>query len=248
MKLSGNTILITGGSSGLGLEISKQLIQRKNKVLICGRSKQKLEEAQRQLPELGIFQCDLSDKNQCASLVRWISEEHPELNVLINNAAIVHKTNFFGTDGIIEMAELEIKTNFLAPIRLTQQLYPIVQKNNTPAILNITTGLIYTPRADYPFYNATKSALHAFTQVMRKQSEGSTLETIEIMFPAVNTPWHKGNPPKIAISPQKAVEGMIKGLEKDKPEIRVAGAKLLYLVSRVAPKFAFKKVNSLIDQ
>jgi uncharacterized oxidoreductase len=68
------------------------------------------------------------------------------------------------------------------------------------------------------------------------------------MFPAVKTPWHKGKPPKIAISTEKAVNEMIKGLEKSKKEIRVAGAKMLYIVSRIAPKFAFKKVNSLEDE
>jgi uncharacterized oxidoreductase len=91
-----------------------------------------------------------------------ISENHPDLNVLINNAAIVNRTNFLGTDKIMEMAEKEVDTNFLAPLRLMHLLCPILQQNDNPTIINITTGLIYTPRADYPFYNATKAALHSF--------------------------------------------------------------------------------------
>ncbi|MEE9364897.1 MAG: SDR family NAD(P)-dependent oxidoreductase [Cellulophaga sp.] len=247
MKLSGNTILITGGSSGIGLELSKQLIERNNRVIICGRSEQRLNDAKAQIPELEIFKCNLSNKNQCYDLALWIKKEHPRLNLLINNAAIVNKTSFLETDRIIEMAKQEMETNFMAPVRLIHFLYPQLQKNENSAIINITTGLIYAPRADYPFYNATKAALHSFTQVFRKQTEESKTAIIEVMFPAVKTTWHKGNPPKIAISTDKAVDEMLLGLEKGKLEIRVAGAKLLYRVSRIAPKFAFKKVNSLKD-
>ena len=245
MKLSKNTVLVTGGSSGIGLELSKQLLLRENKVIICGRSKSKLLEAQKLFPKLEIFQCDLSDKNQCFDLVNWLNEKHPELNVLINNAAIVHKTSFIDTKDIIEMAELETATNFLAPIRLIKLLYPLLKTNNNPNIINITTGLIYAPRVDYPFYNATKAALHSFTQTLRIQLAKTNIKVIEVMFPAVKTPWHKGNPPKIAITSQKAVREMIKRLEVGDTEIKIAGVKILYALSRIAPKFALKKINSL---
>ncbi|MFK5879512.1 MAG: SDR family NAD(P)-dependent oxidoreductase [Flavobacteriaceae bacterium] len=245
MKLSKNTVLVTGGSSGIGLELSKQLLLRANKVIICGRSKSKLLEAQKLFPKLEIFQCDLSDKNQCNDLVNWLNEKHPELNVLINNAAIVHKTSFIDTKDIIEMAELETATNFLAPIRLIKLLHPLLKINNNPNIINITTGLIYAPRVDYPFYNATKAALHSFTQTLRIQLAKTNIKVIEVMFPAVKTPWHKGNPPKIAITSQKAVSEMIKRLEGGDTEIKIAGVKILYALSRIAPKFALKKINSL---
>jgi uncharacterized oxidoreductase len=248
MNLENNTILITGGSSGIGLQLSKVLIERGNKVIICGRSNEKLNSAKSIEPQLITYQCDLSNSKQCSDFSKKISENHPDLNILINNAAIVNRTNFLSTDNIIEMAENEMETNFMAPLRLIHFLSPILLKNDNPAIINITTGLIYTPRADYPFYNATKAALHSFTQVLRKQTEKSNINIIEVMFPAVKTPWHKGKPPKIAISSEKAVNEMIIGLEKSKKEIRVAGAKLLYIVSRIAPKFAFKKVNSLEDE
>lgn len=248
MNLKNNTILITGGSSGIGLELSKALIQKGNNVIICGRSNAKLSEAKRIEPHLISYQCDLSNSRECTDFSKMISTSHPDLNILINNAAIVHKKNFLNTDNIIEMAENEIETNFLAPIRLIHYLYPVLQKNKNSAIINITTGLVYTPRADYPFYNATKAALHSFTQVFRKQTENLGINVVEVMFPAVKTPWHKGNPPKIAISTEKAVNEMIEGLARNKKEIRVAGAKRLYAVSRIAPKFAFTKVNSLKNE
>lgn len=245
MNLTGNTILITGGSSGIGLELSKQLLKTNNKVIICGRSQEKLDAAKKQHPEIITYQCDLSDEQQILEFTAKVKSNHPDLNVLINNAALVHNTNFVGTENIVQMAELETQTNFLAPIRLIHQLYDVISKNKHPHIINITTGLIYVPRAMYPFYNATKAALHSFTQVLRWQNKDKNLKITEVMFPAVDTPWHGGNPPKIAIPAEKAVTEMLKGLQKGSPEIRVGGANLLYRVSRIAPGFAMKKVNSL---
>ena len=245
MKLTGNTILITGGSSGIGRELSRQLCERNNTVIICARSQDKLLDAQRQLPSLTIFPCDLSDPAQCEKLVKWIQHSYPTLNMVINGAAVVHQGNFLEMADSLEKAEREIQTNFMAPVRLIKRLFPLLQANDRSAIINITTGLIYSPRADYPFYNATKAALHSFTQVLREQTKGSTVSIIETMFPAVDTPWHRGHPPTMAISPEKAVTEMLAGLEKGLPEIRVARVKLLYALSRLAPRFAFRKVNSL---
>ncbi len=245
MKLSNNTILITGGSSGIGLEMSKQFLSRDNKVIICGRSKEKLLEAKRILPRLKIFQCDISDKDQCKKLTNWIKEEHPDLNLLINNAAIVNKIDFINNETAMEFAENEYQTNLIAPILLIKLLYKTLNANESSAIINITTGLIYAPRSIYPFYNSSKSGLHSFTQTLRIRLKDEKTKVYEVMFPAVDTPWHQGNPPKIAIGVEKAVAEMVTGLEKDKPEIRVAGAKMLHLISRIAPGFAVKKVNEI---
>jgi uncharacterized oxidoreductase len=248
MNLTNKTILITGGSSGIGLELSKVLIQKNNKVIICGRSEDKLKKAKDLMPNLITYPCDLSVPKECEEFAHIIREKHPDLNILINNAAIVHRTNFLATPNIMAMAEKELETNLMAPIRLIHFLHPILQKNADPAIINITTGLVYVPRSDYPFYNATKAALHSFTQVLREQTKSSNFHIVEVLFPAVKTPWHKGKAPKIAISTEKAVNEMMKGLARGSKEIRVAGANMLYKVSRIAPNFAFKKVNSLKDE
>ena len=154
---------------------------------------------------------------------------------------MVHQTSFLETAGVSEMAALEMNTNFLGPIRLIKGLHPILKKNKQPTIVNVTTGLVYAPRADYPFYNATKSALHSFTQVLRIQLRKTNYMVIEVLFPAVKTPWHKDTPPKIAISVEKAVDHMIKGLGRGKKEIKINGVKILYVLSRIAPNFALKK-------
>jgi len=245
MNLDKNTVLITGGSSGIGLELSKVLIQKGNKVIICGKSKEKLEAAKKLEPNLIIYQCNLSNQQECFDLAKIIIDNHPELNILINNAAIVNKIDFIKKDNAIELAEKEYQTNLIAPIHLIKLLYDTINANESPAIINITTGLIYAPRVIYPFYNSSKSALHSFTQTLRIRLKNERTKVVEVMFPAVSTPWHNGNPPKIAISVEQAVRQMIKGLEKGKQEIRIGGAKILYLMSRIAPSFALKKVNEI---
>ena len=245
MQLKNNTVLITGGSSGIGLELSKVLINKGNKVIICGKSDEKLEAAKKAHPKLITYQCDVSDSRQCADFAVKIAKNHPDLNVLINNAAIVNKIDFINDENALELAENEYQTNLIAPIRLIKLLYPTINANDSSAIINVTTGLIYAPRVIYPFYNSSKSALHSFTQTLRIRLKDEKTKVVEVMFPAVDTPWHKGTPPKIAISVEKAVAEMITGLEKGKAEIKVGGAKILYLLSRIAPGFALKKVNEI---
>ncbi len=245
MNLKNNTVLITGGSSGIGLQLSKVLLQSGNKVIICGKSNEKLVVAKKLIPELITYQCDLSNSVDCADFAKKISVNHRDLNILINNAATVNKVDFFNQPDALLLAENEYQTNLLAPIRLIKLLYSTLTTNNAPAIINITTGLIYAPRVIYPFYNSSKSALHSFTQTLRLNLNNEKISVIEVMFPAVDTPWHKGTPPKIAISVEKAVAEMIKGLEKGKSEIKVGGAKILYLMSRIAPAFAIKKMNEI---
>ena len=109
----------------------------------------------------------------------------------------------------------------------------------------MTTGLIYAPKVAYPFYNATKAALHSFTQVIRTQMAATELKVVEVMFPAVDTPWHEGRPPRIAIGVEQAVDEMLRGLEKNREEIHVGKAGLIHWVARIAPKFAMKKIKNL---
>jgi uncharacterized oxidoreductase len=245
MKLKGNTILITGGSSGIGLETAKYLANNGNTIIICGRSKEKLESAKKLIPSLHTYQCDISSISECERLFNYIKKSFPECNILINNAAIVNKTNFLSDGEILAKAELEMKTNYLGPIALTKLFIPMLEQNPNSKIIYITTGLVYSPKAVYPIYCSTKAALHSFIQTLRIQMKDCKVRIIEVLMPAVDTPFHDGNPPKIAITTEKAVKEMIIGLEKGDTEIKVAGIKLLYLISRLAPSFALKKINDI---
>lgn len=245
MILQNNTILITGGSSGLGLEMAKQFIHNGNKVIVCSRTPEKLQQAREIVPEIITYTCDISIEEERKKLSHWIAENYPQINILINNAAIVHRIDFTDDRNSYEKSVKEIVTNLQAPIHLSKLFLPLLSVNPEAKIINITTGLVYVPRADYPFYNATKAALHSFTQVLRNQLKNKSIEVIEVLFPVVDTPWHEGNAPKIAITAEKAVNEMVKGLIAGKDEIKVGKVKLLYYLSRFAPKFAFQKINSL---
>lgn len=244
MKLSNNTILITGGSSGLGLEMASKL-SKNNTVIICGRSPHRLLDVKQNHPSIATFQCDLSQKEECQRLADFVLKNHPDLNILVNNAAVVNRKAFFQSEDILTLCEEEVNINFLAPIRLLKMLQKPLEQNKNSAIINISSGLVYTPKRSYTFYNATKAALHSFTQTLRLQVQDSKIKVIEVLFPAVNTPWHQGKAPKIAISTTEAVTEMLYELEKGNQEIRIGKTKLLYLISRLAPKFALRKVNSL---
>lgn len=245
MKLQHQTILITGGSSGIGLELAKQLVDLQNTVIICGRDEEKLTAAKRLYPFLITIACDVSTDEGQAKLLEFIQQQYSNCSVLINNAAIVHRTDFRKDALMIKKTQTEVTTNLLAPIALTKLFLPLFENKPHAAIINITTGLIYAPRAEYPIYNATKAALHSFTQVMRYRLKDTNVKIIEVMMPVVNTPWHNGNVPKIAIMPEDAVSKMLKGVSNGKQEIRVGAVKLLYFVSRISPKLAFKLINRI---
>jgi uncharacterized oxidoreductase len=244
MKLENKTILITGGSSGIGRELAMTLARQGNTILICGRSAEKLSEVRSKQPSIHTLACDLSISDDRSRLFHWVSTNHPACSMLINNAALVHKTDFRTDPDMSSKTDLEIQTNLVAPITLIKLFLPLLERNRG-AIINITTGLIYAPRAVYPIYNATKAGLHSFTKVLRHQLTGIPVKVVEVMMPVVDTPWHKGNVPRMAIPVQQAVNEMLVKLERDEVEIHVGKVWLLYFLSRLAPAFAFQKINTV---
>lgn len=242
MRREGNTIFITGGSSGLGFELAKRFA-KSNQVIICGRSADKLAKAKRKVPLLHTIQADISQLEECRRVYEWIAREFPGCNALINNAAFANNTIFAEDPDMISKTNLEIQTNLMAPIWMSRLFLPLLQANNHPEIVNVTTGLVYAPRKTYPIYNATKSGLHAFTQTLRMQLQDSPIKVREILYPVVDTPWHKGAVPKMAISSERAVDEAIAGLLMDKSEIKVGKVKLLSGISRLSPALAIKLIN-----
>lgn len=240
-----NVILITGGTSGLGLEMAKRFSGLGSQVIICSRNPEKLEETRKLVPGVEVYRCDISNEAERLQLHRHIMEHFPKLNVLINNAAIVYKADFLNDEESYRKALEEINTNLIGPIHLSRLFLSHLVTQPDAALINITTGLVYVPRSVYPIYNATKSALHSFTRVLRHQLQDKPVKVIEVLFPVVDTPWHGGTPPKIAISPEKAIDEMMTGLDKHKTEIRIAGVKKLYLLSRLFPGLAFRIINTL---
>jgi short-subunit dehydrogenase involved in D-alanine esterification of teichoic acids len=161
-------VLITGGSSGLGLALAQQMIQEGSQVIICGRDPLKLKAAQEGCPELVTYSCDITVPAQRAALAEWVKDHHPGVNVLINNAGIVRRYLFAQSQSLAEDLEAEFQTNLFAPLLLTQDLLPLLRRN-LGAIVNVSSGLAYVPLHIQPSYCATKAALHSMTQSLRIQ-------------------------------------------------------------------------------
>lgn len=183
MKLSGNKILITGGASGIGLGLTERFLEEGNQVIICGRRREALEEVISRHPGVIARVCDLSDPEERTAMAGWISTEHADLNVLVNNAGIQQWMEIGDTD-FCTRAEAEIDINILAPIHLTHLL---LEKVSLDAILNVTSGLAFVPLTRVPVYSATKAFFHSFTLSLRHLLAGRGIEVIEMIPPALNT-------------------------------------------------------------
>lgn len=191
MKLTGNTILITGGGSGIGLAFAERFINANagNTVIITGRREQVLQDAKDKLPGLITHVSDLNIESERTALFDWVTANYPEVNVLVNNAGTQQRFNVLKADARNNWAYFnqEITTNLEAPLHLAMLFAPLFAGREAAAILNVTSGLAFTPFAIGPIYSATKAALHSFTMSLRLQLSDTSVEVIEIAPPAVNT-------------------------------------------------------------
>lgn len=236
MKLSGNTILITGGASGIGRALAKAL-HGANKVIVCGRNAERLAELAQRLPGVTTYRCDLADGESLEHLVEVVRANHPDLNMLINNAGVQH--NYRLTDGASHgnLITEEIHTNLLAPIRLTDRLLPQLLRQEEAAIINVTSALVFAPKKSAAVYCATKSALHAFTRALRYQLEGTPVAVFEVVPSLVDTAMTRGRG-KGKITPETLAAEAMQAIAKDKQDILIEKSKLLFLLHRLFPSVA----------
>jgi uncharacterized oxidoreductase len=183
MQLTNNTILITGGASGIGLGLTERFLQLGNTVIVCGRRQQALDALQAQHPQVITRVCDVAVPQQREELFGWIQQQFPQLNVLVNNAGIQNWMPL--TDpNFMQKAEAELAINVLAPMHLCH-LFATLPALNT--ILNVTSGLSFVPLTKVPVYSATKAFFHSFTLSLRHLLKERNIEVIEIIPPALNT-------------------------------------------------------------
>lgn len=243
--MKNKTILITGGSSGIGLEMAKQMVSMGNRVIICGRSEEKLERVKRQLPELVAIKSDITKPEERDSLYEQILKQFGNLDVLINNAAIVKRFLISKNDDLESEIIQEWETNYLSPLLLTKKFDSLLT-TSMGTVVNVNSGLAYLPLFIQPNYCATKAALHSMSLSMRIQFKKLGIKVVEIFYPAVDTPFQQGHAPKNAIKPDIAAKIAIRGLLKGKNEIHVKAAGVIHLLSRIMPNKALKLVNGLI--
>ncbi|WP_312096140.1 SDR family NAD(P)-dependent oxidoreductase [Niallia sp.] len=221
MKLSTNTILITGGSAGIGLAFAERFIKAGNTVIVCGRREDVLQQAKEKFPSLITYVSDLAVEADRIALFDWVTANYPEINVLVNNAGIQQRFNVLKADAKNDWSYFnkEITINMEASIHLSMLFAPYFSEKENATIVNVTSGLAFTPMVIAPIYSATKAAMHSFTMSLRHQLSDTSVEVIEVAPPAVNTDLggaglHTSGEPLDAFA-----NGIFQGLEEGKLEI-----------------------------
>ncbi|HZV69548.1 MAG TPA: SDR family NAD(P)-dependent oxidoreductase [Saprospiraceae bacterium] len=251
MNLKNNTVLITGGTSGFGLELTKRFLDLGNEVLITGRNQAKLDEIKKQFPKLHTFQSDVSDPVAIQELHRKVTTQFPKLNLLINNAGEMRKLSLHDSSIGLDDINREISINLSGPIRMVHQFLPHLKKQQNAAILNVSSGIAYVPSPIAPIYSASKSGLHFYTVSLRVQLQKTKIKVFELVAPAASTPLNDqfynvdGFNPKLLASPEIIINDTIKGLINDTFEIAPGLGKMLKLMSRLAPTFILKQMSKV---
>ncbi len=187
MHLTGNTVLITGGTSGIGRALASALHARGNTVLIAGRRQALLDAITAAHPGMRGYALDVQDPFAIEALVTHVRHHHPELNVLINNAGITAEEDLTSDSHDLNAAWSIIQTNIVAVLHLTVALLPVLKRQPRATIMTTTSGLAFVPRADYPTYCASKAFLHSWLQSLRQQLRETSVEVLELAPPYVQT-------------------------------------------------------------
>ena len=187
MQTTGNTILITGGGSGIGRGLAEAFHNAGNQVIISGRRKAALDEVTAANPGMDSFTVDITDKADIIRFAAEVIERYPALNAVINNAGIMADEDVLAAPDYLDTAEATIATNLLGPIRLTAALIPHLLQQVRTTIMTVSSGLAFVPKASTPTYSATKAAIHSYTQSLRYQLRNTAVEVIEIAPPYVQT-------------------------------------------------------------
>jgi uncharacterized oxidoreductase len=239
MKLNGRTILITGGSAGIGLAFARKFLELGNEVIVTGRRQAVLDEVKEKYPKLHTIQADVADVAQITALAARVKAEFPKLDVLMNNAGILLYKNLKAPAADLEALMTEMEINVGGVIRMTSAFIDILTANKG-TLINVSSALAFVPLPPAPIYSATKAAIHSYTQSLRFQLEESGVEVIELMPPAVKTELAaditEGEGVTV-ITTEELVKQTFASLSAGAVEIRPGQAKQLALMRRLAPNF-----------
>ncbi|MCB0407782.1 MAG: SDR family NAD(P)-dependent oxidoreductase [Bdellovibrionales bacterium] len=247
MKIKNKTILITGGSSGIGLEFAKQLYQQENKVIITGKNSEKLERIKKDYPHLKTIKSDVSQSNEIASLFQYIVKHYSDLSILINNAGIGKKIDLTQSHNVNLLNE-EILVNLYGPIVMVNQFLPLLLKLPEAAIINITSALAFSPYPAVPIYSATKAGLQSYTSSLRMQLRNTSVKVFEIAPPSTQTEMLNGFGSRELkniniMSPQKLVKISLEKIEQNQEQICPGQTAQLKYMSRIAPQFVLRQMS-----
>ncbi|AFY95176.1 SDR family oxidoreductase [Chamaesiphon minutus] len=239
MKTTKNTVLITGGTSGIGLALAKQFVDADNQVIVTVTNVAKAVEIQKQLPNVKIELADMRDR---AALDR-LASNYQDVNILINNVGIQYNYDFADLAVPFDKIEDELDINLVSHLYLTKQFLPQFLTKQSAAIVNISSGLAIVPKQSAPIYCASKAALHSFSRALRWQLENTNIKVFEIIPPIVDTLMTAGRG-RGKISPEALVAEFWHNFERDRYEVQVGKTKLLVFLDRLMPTLAERFIRS----
>jgi uncharacterized oxidoreductase len=247
MNLKNSTILITGGTSGIGLEFVKQLTEIGANIIITARSLGTLESTKQQFPKIHTFQCDISKPDNIVKLFNHVTSHHPSLNIILNNAGQMRQIDLLDTTMDLEDVNREIVVNLSGTIQLVHQFLPHLMRQKSSAIINVSSAIAFMAYSIAPIYSASKAGLHSYTKALRLQLLKTNVKVFEVMPPGVKTnlqnDWIVPPIETRMMNADKMVREAIKGLLEDKKEITPGLAGMIKTLSRIAPEYIEKKIG-----
>ncbi|WP_338793634.1 SDR family NAD(P)-dependent oxidoreductase [Bernardetia sp. MNP-M8] len=247
MKTSRQTVLITGGGSGIGLSLAKKFLENDNTVIITGRNLSKLEEVKKEFPQINIFQSDVTKEAEVRMLADDILQKFDGIDVLINNAGIMNLLDTGNESNDLKKQLEEIEINYNSPIRMLHYFLPQLKKSKNAVLVNVSSGLAYVSFAQAPVYSGTKAAVHFWTQAIRPQLKPHNIKVIELLPPVVDTHLAKEadltNDSLTPMPTEKLSAIFWKEYSKGTEEITPGISTQLKFISRLAPKFGFNQLN-----
>lgn len=244
MDLKNSTILITGGTSGIGLELVKQLTLQGSTIIVTGRKQEALNDTKTRFPKIHVFQSDVSDPQDIKRLYKDVTQQFPDLNMIVNNAGEMRLLDIPDASEDLENITREIDINLTGTIRMVHQFLPHLMRMPSAAIVNVSSAIAFMPYSTAPVYSASKAGVHAYTLALRLQLNKTSVRVFELIPPGVNTnlqnDWVLPPNPGQMMDVDKLVGVAIKGLVNDTPEIKPFLVKVIKLLSRLMPNQLMK--------
>ncbi|MCH7396383.1 SDR family NAD(P)-dependent oxidoreductase [Belliella sp. DSM 107340] len=259
MELKNSTILITGGTSGLGLEFVKQLSEYGANIIITGRNQKALDDTKKKFTNVHTFKSDVSNPKDIETLYKGVIQQFPELNIIINNAGLMRLIDLQDSSLDLENINQEISVNLSGTIQMVHQFLPHLKTKKSAAIVNVSSGIAFMSYSSAPIYSATKAGVRAYTQALRLQLEDTSVKVFEMIPPGVKTnlqkTWEKQPDPAMMMTADKMVKVAIEGLLKDKKELKPFTIRVIKAASRLFPNVLlnfghreFKEIKKLKNQ
>lgn len=250
MKTSGNTILITGAGTGMGLEAAKQFDAMGNKVIMVARNQERLKKEAARLCWASVIVCELSIQDDLDRLVKTVEKEHPDLNMVVLNAGIATNYQLFGNNDSYLISKNEMVTNYNSAVMLMQALQPLLARKDNSAFILTTSGVAFVPDVQHPTYSATKAALHSYSLSLRLvlEQNNSNIKVFELMAPLVDTPFSEGIESDQKMSSSKVIELMINKLGADEYEMHIGLTKEIYEINNNSTQEALLYVNGITGE